>query len=88
MPGIEVFMRKSHHVKKKRTFKKLFVFIVFIIAGALLSNVSTEFAGILVLVALISLIYSIYTFFEVYLFQNLQGYKLHKKQKDWKKKCT
>lgn len=28
-------MRKSHHVKKKRTFKKLFVFIIFIIAGAL-----------------------------------------------------
>ena len=27
--------------------------------------------------------YSIYTFFEVYVFQNLQGYKLSKKQKDW-----
>lgn len=27
--------------------------------------------------------YSIYTFFEVYIFQNLQGYKLNKKQKDW-----
>ena len=26
--------------------------------------------------------YSIYTFFEVYVFQNLQGYKLNKKQKD------
>lgn len=30
--------------------------------------------------------YSIYTFFEVYLFQNLQGYKLHKKQKNWSNK--
>lgn len=29
--------------------------------------------------------YSIYTFFEVYAFQNLQGYKLIKKQKDWNK---
>ena len=29
--------------------------------------------------------YSIYTFFEVYIFQNLQGYKLIKKQKDWNK---
>lgn len=28
--------------------------------------------------------YSIYTFFEVYVFQNLQGYKLNKKQKDLK----
>lgn len=28
--------------------------------------------------------YSIYTFFEVYIFHNLQGYKLNKKQKDWK----
>ena len=28
--------------------------------------------------------YSIYTFFEVYVFQNLQGYKLNKKQKSWK----
>lgn len=28
--------------------------------------------------------YSIYTFFEVYIFQNLQGYKLNKKQKDWR----
>lgn len=27
--------------------------------------------------------YSIYTFFEVYVFQNLQGYKLNQKQKDW-----
>lgn len=27
--------------------------------------------------------YSIYTFFEVYVFQNLQGYKLNRKQKDW-----
>lgn len=27
--------------------------------------------------------YSIYTFFEVYVFQNLQGYKLKRKQKDW-----
>lgn len=27
--------------------------------------------------------YSIYTFFEVFVFQNLQGYKLTKKQKDW-----
>ena len=30
--------------------------------------------------------YSIYTFFEVYVSQNLQGYKLNKKQKDWKLK--
>ena len=29
--------------------------------------------------------YSIYTFFEVYAFQNLQGFKLTQKQKDWKK---
>jgi len=28
--------------------------------------------------------YSIYTFFEVFLFQNLQGYKLNQKLKDWK----
>ena len=27
--------------------------------------------------------YSIYTFFEVYIFQNKQGYKLNKKQKSW-----
>ena len=27
--------------------------------------------------------YSIYTFFEIYIFQNLQGYKLSRKQKDW-----
>ena len=27
--------------------------------------------------------YSIYTFFEVYIFQNMQGYKLVKKQKDF-----
>ena len=26
--------------------------------------------------------YSIYSFFEIYLFQNRQGYKLNKKQKD------
>ena len=29
--------------------------------------------------------YSIYTFFEVYAFQNLQGFKLTQKQKDWKR---
>ena len=28
--------------------------------------------------------YSIYTFFEVFVFQNLQGYKLNKKRKDLK----
>lgn len=27
--------------------------------------------------------YSIYSFFEIFAFQNLQGYKLNKKQKDW-----
>lgn len=27
--------------------------------------------------------YSIYTFFEVYIFQNKQGYKLNKKHKSW-----
>lgn len=30
--------------------------------------------------------YSIYTFFEVFIFQGLQGYKLNRKQKDLKMK--
>ncbi len=30
--------------------------------------------------------YSIYTFFEAYFFQNRQGFKLYKKQKDWNTK--
>lgn len=48
----------------------------------LITNLINTFFLLYIIHAFITF-YSIYTFFEVYVFQNLQGYKLNKKQKDW-----
>lgn len=57
-------LKEANKKSNKKALKNIGIAFAFIIAGALLSNVSTEFAGILALVALISLINSIYTFFK------------------------
>jgi hypothetical protein len=49
-------------------------------------HIQTHLFFILFIINLFITFYSIYTFFEVYMFQNLQGYKLNKKQKDWSSK--
>ena len=45
--------------------------------------IQTHMFFIFFIINLFITFYSIYTFFEVYMFQNLQGYKLNKKQKNW-----
>ena len=49
----------------------------------LITNLTTAFFIVFIIHFFITF-YSLYTFFEVYVFHNLQGLKLNKKQKDWK----
>ena len=74
-----------YHIFQKK-YRHYIKFVVLCNSQRRMMPIQTHIFFLLYIINLFITFYSIYTFFEVYMFQNLQGYKLNKKQKTWSSK--